>query len=164
MPHLAKRPCSVCGNLGCTAHQRDYSYRNTTACRGYDAAHKRLRVLCFMRDEWRCIDCGWEPEIVKDFREAGLQAPSSEAVLRMLKIAFAKGERHLHADHQVPIDQAEELRLDLDNLKTRCNVCHATKTAREDGGFGRAVVASKPLNPRDSSGQSASVSPFQSVL
>lgn len=164
MPSLAKSPCSVCGQLGCSAHQRDYSYRGTTAARGYGADHRRLKILCHIRDEWRCVDCGWEPEIVRDFREAGLEAPSTEAVLRMLKIAFAKGERHLHADHQVPIEQSEELRRDLDNYKTRCNVCHASKTAREDGGFGHSVVVSKSRNPRDSSAQSASVSPFQSVV
>jgi len=117
-----------------------------------------------MRDEWRCVDCGWEPEIVRDFRESGLGLPSVEAIIEAGKIAFAKGERHLHADHQIPIEQAEDLKLDLDNYKTRCNVCHASKTAREDGGFGHSVVVSKSRNPRDSSAQSASVSPFQSVV
>lgn len=164
MPNLAKRPCSVCGQLGCTVHQRDYSYRGKTAARGYDAPHKRLKVLCHIRDEWRCVDCGWEPEIVKDFRESGLPAPSTEAVLRSLRIAFAKGERHLHADHQIPIEQAEYLRLDLDNYKTRCNVCHASKTAREDGGFGHATTASKPANPCSFQKQTPSGSRFQSVL
>ena len=150
MPSLAKRPCSVCGVLGsggrCTEHTRQLDRsRGKTAERGYDAAHKQLRVLCFGRDEWRCVDCGWEPQVVTDYREAGLGLPAAEVVLRDLRAAYARKERHLHADHQIPIEQAEGLRLDLDNLKTRCNECHSKKTATEDGGFGhhRAWMVSK---------------------
>ena len=38
---------------------------------------------------------------------------------------------HLHADHQIPIEQRPDLRLDLDNLRTRCNRCHNAKSMRE---------------------------------
>lgn len=142
MPSLAKRPCSVCGVLcasgRCAEHsQAKQAERETTAGRGYGAAHKRLRVMCFERDEWRCVDCGWEPLIVKDFREAGVPAPSTDLILKQLGVAYARKEQHLHADHQVPIEDNPELALDLDNLRTRCNHCHNAKTAREDGGFGR---------------------------
>jgi len=37
----------------------------------------------------------------------------------------------LHADHQVPIRERPDLRLDLDNLRTRCDRCHLAKTKRE---------------------------------
>lgn len=148
MPSLAKRPCPVCGVLGsggrCAAHQRKTDgHTAKTAARGYDAHHKDLRVLCFIRDEWRCVDCGWEPEIVSDFRLAGLPAPTPQIVLRHLSAAYARGERHLHADHQVPIEQREDLRLDLDNYQTLCNYCHSRKTANEDGGFGRHFGGAK---------------------
>jgi 5-methylcytosine-specific restriction endonuclease McrA len=64
-----------------------------------------------------------------------------EEVLNELRRAFACGERHLHADHQIPIEEQPELRLDLENLRTRCDACHRAKTRRESvrgtGGAGQ---------------------------
>jgi hypothetical protein len=40
--------------------------------RGYDADHRRLRVLCFTRDNWRSVDCGWEPDLVELHRRLNL--------------------------------------------------------------------------------------------
>jgi 5-methylcytosine-specific restriction endonuclease McrA len=112
------------------AKQRD-ERRGTSAQRGYDAAHRRLRVLCFIRDEWRCVDCGWEPNLVTDFRLFDLGPPPVEQVLAELRERFSQGEKHLHADHQIPIHDRPDLRLSLDNLRTRCNACHGAKTMRE---------------------------------
>jgi 5-methylcytosine-specific restriction enzyme A len=144
------RPCSTpgCPELTCggpceqhrRARQREHDERrgSSTEC-GYDAEHRRLRVLCFQRDCWRCVDCGWEPEIVRVFREAGLGVPPVQEVLAALRHAFARGDRHLDADHQIPIEEQPELRLDLDNLRTRCDACHRAKTRRESvPGTGRA--------------------------
>ena len=136
------RPCTTpgCPELTpggpCEAHrrarQREHDERRGTSVeRGYDASHRRLRVLCFQRDGWRCVDCGWEPEIVRLLREVGLGLPPSKHVLNELRRAFARGDRHLHADHQIPIEQRPDLRLDLDNLQTRCDGCHGAKTMRE---------------------------------
>jgi HNH endonuclease len=84
-----------------------------------------------MRDGWRCVDCNWEPELVRIFREVGLGLPPVKQVLEELRRSFARGDRHLHADHQTPINERPDLRLDLDNLKTRCDKCHRAKTVRE---------------------------------
>ena len=114
------------------ARQREHDERRGTSTeRGYDAKHRQLRVFCFQRDCWRCVDCGWEPEIVRVFREAGLGVPPAQEVLDELRRAFARGDRHLHADHQTPIEEQPDLRLDLDNLRTRCDGCHRAKTRRE---------------------------------
>lgn len=152
MPALAKRPCSYPGGCAelvesggpsrCSEHQHQQSKvyaRGKTAERGYGAEHKRLRVECFSRDQWRCVDCGWEPENVRMCREAGIALPPKDVVLEELRVAFARGARHLHADHEIPIEQRPELRLALANLRTRCDRCHNAKTAREDGGFGRVA-------------------------
>ena len=48
-----------------------------------------------------------------------------------LRERFSQGEKHLHADHQIPIEQRPDLRLSLDNLRTRCNRCYGGKTMRE---------------------------------
>ena len=117
--------------------QREHDERRGTATeRGYDQDHRRLRILCFERDGWRCVDCDWEPEIVKVFREAGLGAPPTDTVLAELRENFNRGKRHLHADHEIPIAERPDLRLDLDNMRTRCDGCHRAKTMRETRGGG----------------------------
>jgi 5-methylcytosine-specific restriction enzyme A len=143
MPNLPTRPCNspgcklLCdGRQHCPKHRqqarrRQDERRGTSAKRGYDANHRRLRVLCFIRDEWRCVDCGWEPNLVNDFRQFELGAPPVEQVLAELRERFSRGEKHLHADHQIPIEKRPDLRLSLDNLRTRCNGCHSAKTMRE---------------------------------
>jgi 5-methylcytosine-specific restriction protein A len=143
MPSLPKRPYNspgckaLCdGQRYCQKHRRQAwrqqdKQRGTSTDRGYDADHRRLRVLCFIRDEWRCADCGWEPNIVLDFRQFDLGIPPTVKVLQELRERFHQGEKHLHADHQVPIEERPDLRLDLDNLRTRCNSCHNAKTMKE---------------------------------
>jgi hypothetical protein len=110
--NIPLRPCSIpgCPSLTsrgrCDAHRRESdALRGSSAERGYDADHRRLRILCFVRDGWRCVDCGWEPEIVEQFRSFGLGAPPTDLVLAELRHRHNRGERHLHADHQVPIEQ-----------------------------------------------------------
>jgi 5-methylcytosine-specific restriction endonuclease McrA len=138
------RPCAHpgCAELvqhgRCDAHRRAQQQehdrdRGNSRARGYDMHHRRLRPLCFQRDAWRCVDCGWEPELVRLFREVELGPPPTEQVLEELRRAFARGDRHLHADHQIPIELRPDLRLDLDNLRTRCDRCHRAKTMRETG-------------------------------
>ena len=128
------------------ARQREHDERRGSSFdRGYDADHRRLRLLCFQRDCWRCLDCGWEPDIVRDFREAGLDPPLADQIVEELRRAFSRGERHLHADHQIPVAERPDLRLDLDNLRTRCDGCHRAKTVRETRGTGRPVTSLRLL-------------------
>ena len=146
MPMLPKRCCSdpMCGAVAapgssrCPAHaralQRSYDdRRGTTVERGYDSDHERLRVLCFQRDEWRCKVCGWEPDVVRDCRLAGIDAPPVEVVLEELRRAKNAGERHLHCDHVLPIILSPGQRLNLDNMQTLCDWCHRRKTMKENG-------------------------------
>jgi 5-methylcytosine-specific restriction endonuclease McrA len=116
------------------ALQRSYDDRRGSRIeRGYDEHHERLRVLCFQRDEWRCRECGWEPDVVRDCRLAGVDAPPAEVVLEELRRAKNAGERHLHADHIVPIAVSPGRRQDLDNAQTLCDWCHRRKTMKENG-------------------------------
>lgn len=96
--------------------------------RGYDGDHRRLRLLCFERDGWRCVDCGWEPEIVALYRQHEPALPSTDRILAELTANYRQGERHLQADHQIPITDRPDLRLSLENLRTRCDECHRKKT------------------------------------
>ena len=103
--HRILHPCPLLGCRELTAGgpcdanrrtlQREHdARRGTTAERGYDRDHRRLRVRCFQRDAWRCVDCGWEPEVVRLFREVGLGLPSVQTVLAELREAFARGHCH----------------------------------------------------------------------
>jgi 5-methylcytosine-specific restriction enzyme A len=136
MPLL--RPCSVpgCPRLSsqsrCDVHKSQFErYRGSSTERGYDRFHRQIRVLCFQRDDWRCVDCGWEPELVEVYRRLHMGPVPVEKVLDELRRRYTHGERHLHADHVVPIEERPDLRLSLDNLATRCNVCHNARTMRQ---------------------------------
>jgi 5-methylcytosine-specific restriction endonuclease McrA len=142
VPYALARPCPTPGcpalthGGSCEEHrrerQREHDERRGTATeRGYDRDHRRLRILCFERDGWQCVDCTWEPDIVRVFREAGLGSPPTNSVLAELRDSFNHGERHLHADHQIPIAERPDLRLDLNNMQTRCDGCHRAKTMRQ---------------------------------
>ena len=50
-------------------------------------------------------------------------------ILDSLRLAFGRGEKHLHAHHVVRVAEAPELRLTLENLKTKCSECHDRLTA-----------------------------------
>ena len=105
--------------------------RNSTNQRGYDGNYRKLRKPCFLRDAWTCVDCGWMPEIVAQSIEVGVNLPPADMVMDFLRRQYAQGARHLHADHQLPVQSRPDLRLDLTNLRTRCNTCHHAKTLRE---------------------------------
>jgi 5-methylcytosine-specific restriction endonuclease McrA len=72
--------------------------------------------------------------VVRDCRLAGVDAPPADVVLDELGRAKNAGERHLHADHVVPISGREDpRRLDLDNMQTLCDTCHRRKTLKDNG-------------------------------
>jgi 5-methylcytosine-specific restriction endonuclease McrA len=74
---------------------------------------------------------GWEPDVVRDCRTNGLEDPPASVILEELRRQWHQGKRHLHGDHDIPIQERPDLRLDLDNYRTRCNECHSAKTMRE---------------------------------
>jgi len=141
---LPKRSCSTprCGNMAaaggrCAPCQRLFDSRRLSPHRrGYDADHEKLRILCFERDHWRCVDCGWEPDIVREFREYKLGDPPTDIILAELRERWHRGDRHLHGDHDVAIQARPDLRLHLDNYRARCNKCHAAKTMHEQQASG----------------------------
>ena len=139
MSSQPSRPCTapgcnalVRGGGRCQRHalqsERD---RGTSTDRGYDRFHRQLRITCFQRDAWRCVDCGWEPDLVALYRNHKLGDPPTDRVLDELRRRKLRGERHLHADHVIPIQDRPELRLDLDNMATRCDRCHDARTMRQ---------------------------------
>jgi 5-methylcytosine-specific restriction enzyme A len=155
MPSRPLQSCSQpgCGALvasgKCEAHKAD-RLRGTSAARGYDASHRKLRIECFIRDGWRCVECGWEPDIIRHFREFQLGTPRIAEVLKELRERFGRNETHLHADHKVRIDARPDLRLSLDNMQALCDSCHNRKSLSElrDGASSRRegghVSASPP--------------------
>ena len=150
MPMIPKRGCSEpgCGGVAaageprCEEHARQHrtashrlydSQRGSRVERGYDSDHDRLRIQCFQRDDWRCRECGWEPDVVRGCRLADIEAPPAEVVLDELRRAKLAGDPRVHADHVLPIADRPELRLDLANMQTLCDWCHRCKTLKENG-------------------------------
>jgi len=92
------------------------------------------------------MDCGWKPEIVDMYERMGAGLPPNGVVLAELRARRSAGATHLQGDHQITIEERPDLRLELSNIATRCDRCHARKTAREDGGFGRSSGTSAQLS------------------
>ena len=85
--------------------------RPSPSRRGYDRRWRKVRRLALARDNHLC----------QDHARRGVLVEGNEV------------------DHVVPVSRGGS-RFDLGNLETLCGSCHARKTAREDGGFGRKEV------------------------
>jgi hypothetical protein len=135
VPSLASKSCSTpgCRNRAngarCNACERNH--RGTTTERGYSYKHQKLRIVAFERDDWTCVDCGWKPQILVACTEYRIDPPNTDIILAELRLAYIRGERHLHADHIVPLEVRPALAHELSNYATRCNECHDIKTKRE---------------------------------
>ncbi len=154
MSSLPLRSCSEvgCANLvecgKCASHKRVIwrllaRQSGTSTERGYDAKHRKMRVSCFVRDEWKCVDCGWKPDILSDFHRFGLGEPPVERILAELSQNFRARKIHLVADHIIPIQVRPDLRLELSNLQTLCDKCHNRKTLEE---VKRGEIGFKPVD------------------
>jgi 5-methylcytosine-specific restriction protein A len=140
MPTAPPRLCR-CGEVyvgKCSACSRRKSRtqderRGTSTERGYDADWRNLRIYCFERDGWRCVDCGWRPELVEMYERIGAGVPDTLLVMEELRARQQAGGLHLQGDHIQTIADRPDLRLDVGNIATRCSRCHAKRTARENG-------------------------------
>lgn len=118
MPSKPKRPCSVsaCPNLTqerfCSDHtdraKQPDRKRGTSAQRGYGSQWRKARAG-FLRKNQLCVQC----------KEQGLIVEATVV------------------DHIKPHKGDKMLFWDRLNWQALCKQHHDTKTAREDGGFGR---------------------------
>ncbi len=113
MPTRPNRPCrhpgcaALSGEAYCDAHRAQLPKRSSAAARGYNAKWQRER-LRFLRMNPLCVIC----------RREGRLTPATVV------------------DHIVPHRGDETLFWDRTNWQALCKLCHDTKTASENGGFG----------------------------
>lgn len=137
LKRCAEHPCQnrvrsgLCPEHTKAKHKRIDARRGSSHARGYNRAWEALRVQAFVRDGWRCQQCGWEPELVTAYREIGEGLPSTRTMLDILTARYNAGQRHLDADHIIPFGTRPELRLDLSNIQTLCDLCHKAKSRNE---------------------------------
>lgn len=128
-----KKMCAVagCGKLTlerwCDQHAknpyvaRPYDQlRGSSAERGYDNEWRKLRLVALRRDNYLCLEC------LKDDRPT----PA------------------IDVDHIIPISEAPERRLDLDNLQSLCKYHHRLKTQKETNWSGLKSNGSPQKEPR----------------
>ncbi|OSQ35034.1 HNH endonuclease [Thalassospira sp. MCCC 1A01428] len=124
MPALPRKPCAFarCGRLTepgqrhCQLHKRERQVRQdkergTAANRGYGYKWQKARVG-FLKHHPLCCRC----------EQAGLVVAAAVV------------------DHIKPHRGDMVLFWDRANWQSLCTACHNTKTAKEDGGFGRRLT------------------------
>ena len=122
MPSKLKSPCNYPGcrravrERYCDQHRHAASQRpadrrrGTAAQRGYDRRWRKLRRW-YITEHPLCEDC----------QEEGL-------------ITFT----NIEVDHVIPISVRPDLRLDADNLRSRCRRHHKLKTDADERQYGRS--------------------------
>lgn len=127
MPYLAHKPCA---KAGCAA----YAVPGAQYCSRHLEEAKKQKL----KDRWAvCKNTAklYNSAIYQRMRAAQLrQKPLCTACLARGKIKAATD-----CDHIVPHKGDLKLFFDQNNLQSLCHACHASKTAREDGGFGHKV-------------------------
>lgn len=116
MPTAAQRPCAAPGcsvlvtSGRCQRHaQQREQQRGKVAARGYGYRWQKARTA-YLALNPLCVVC----------QRAGIVRTATDV------------------DHVVPHRGDAALMWDVANWQSLCHACHSIKTAREDGGFGRA--------------------------
>lgn len=115
MPNRSARPC---GKPGCSRLARGAGSRCADHAREREQARGTAKVRGYGAD-WRTL------------RAAHLRAHPSCSHPECDMLAT-------DVDHLTPHRGDDALRLDPDNLQSLCHSHHSSKTATQDGGFGRA--------------------------
>lgn len=121
MPWAPKKVCARpgCGALVdgryCDAHRREVqakvdAKRPSARARGYDSKWEKARADYLRLHPW-CCRCA----------AAGVHVAAT------------------HVDHVIPHKGDQGLFWSRSNWQPLCGRCHSSKTARDDGGFGRPV-------------------------
>jgi hypothetical protein len=118
----SEEPQSDTRCAGCT--KATEARRGSSSEHGYLHGWPVVRRRALIRDRFRCVDCGWEPDIVVRYRHTGIdELLPIAAIFDELRLRKLGNDRHLHTDHIETIENAPELRLADHNIATRCNVC-----------------------------------------
>ena len=120
----ANRACREPGCAAYAAHGSAYCSRHAAAhARGFRLSeHRKAAARLYRSGQWLAMR-----------RQQLTASPFCAECLRAGQYTLAS-----EVDHVVPHRNDERLFYDPLNLQSMCHPCHSQKTAREDGGFGRA--------------------------
>ncbi len=127
--------------------------RKSAARRGYGRRWRAVS-LAWIRKHPQCVRCGRLvtaadlAELARD-EAAGRRDDTAGARDGQAGRRAARRRRPFVCDHIVPHKGDQRLFWDPENRQTLCEHCHNRKTALEDGGFGRAVLAEAIIAQRD---------------
>jgi len=142
---LCSRRCSMnrkanraCKEPGCVA----YAAVGSAYCKAHGAVrsreyrsseHKKEAARLYRTGQWQALR-----------RQQLTLLPFCAECLKAGKYTLAS-----EVDHVVPHRNDPQLFFDPSNLQSLCHSCHSIKTAREDGGFGRARSAAEDYAVRE---------------
>lgn len=124
---MNKKPNRACREPGCVG----YAVHGSPYCQAHaaeharsfrSAEHRKAAARLYRTGQWQALR-----------RHQLTMQPFCAECLKAGKYMLAS-----EVDHVVPHRNDEALFYDPLNLQSLCHSCHSTKTAREDGGFGRA--------------------------
>ncbi len=124
---MNRKPNRACRELGCVG----YAVNRSPYCGRHAAAHARVFRSAEHRKEAARLYRTGQWQVLR--RQLLTQQPFCTECMKAGKYTLAN-----EVDHIVPHRNNERLFYDPSNLQPLCRPCHSTKTAREDGGFGRA--------------------------
>lgn len=124
MNRKANRACREPSCVGYAVHGSPYCSQHAAAhARAFRLSeHRKAAARLYRTGQWQALR-----------RQQLTMQPFCAECQRAGRYTLAS-----EVDHVVPHRNDEQLFFDAVNLQSLCHSCHSIKTAREDGGFGRA--------------------------
>lgn len=153
---IQEKQCPSCGR-----HKTEWARRTDWRCCSVEctknfwnehvkvASWQDLRIKCFARDDWRCVNCGKQPTtILQNEYVSQYQKVLKVEYIDKYKCNMATVVDTLIADHKQAIALGGK-EWDINNLQTLCKECNKNKTAID----ARKIARRRDILKKQSGGQ-----------